>query len=187
MKLFGWKSAVRAPARLALTRVANWISGEWRRAYEAQLRELYLGCAIAQRAVRLVAEGVASIPFVASDEAAGQLVSATSGGQALLETLATQLLLHGNGYVQLLTDPAGTPVELFALRPERVSVEADARGWPVAYRYKAGDAATLLPSDGVIHIACRRRVLACVSVSGRGMVQSCWRNCPVDTWGMALC
>jgi HK97 family phage portal protein len=152
MKLFGWKSAVRAPARPALTRVANWISGEWPRAYEVQLRELYLGCAIAQRAVRLVAEGVASIPFVANDDAAGQLVSATSGGQALLETLATQLLLHGNGYVQLLTDPAGTPVELFALRPERVSVEADARGWPVAYRYKAGDAATSLPSDGVIHI-----------------------------------
>ncbi len=132
MKLFGWKSAVRAPARPALTRVANWISGEWPRAYDVQLRELYLGCAIAQRAVRLVAEGVASIPFVASDDAAGKLVCATSGGQALLETLATQLLLHGNGYVQLLTDPAGTPVELFALRPERVSVEADARGWPDA-------------------------------------------------------
>jgi len=152
MKLFGWKSAAKAPARPALTRVTNWISGEWPRAYDVQLRELYLGCAIAQRAVRLVAEGVASIPFVANDDTAGQLVSATSGGQALLETLATQLLLHGNGYVQLLTDPAGTPVELFALRPERVSVEADARGWPIAYRYKAGDVATLLPSDGVIHI-----------------------------------
>ena len=152
MKLFGWKSAAKAPARPALTRVTNWISGDWPRAYEAQLRELYLGCAIAQRAVRLVAEGVASIPFVASDAAAGRLVSATSGGQALLETLASQLLLHGNGYVQLLTDPAGAPVELFALRPERVSVEADLRGWPVAYRYKAGDVATLLPAENVIHI-----------------------------------
>lgn len=152
MKLFGWKSAAKAPVRPALTKGMPWISGDWPRAYEVQLRELYLGCAIAQRAVRLVAEGVASIPFVARDAAAGQLVSATSGGQALLETLAMQLLLHGNGYVQLLPDPEGRPVELFALRPERVSVEADARGWPVAYRYKAGEVATLLPADHVIHI-----------------------------------
>ena len=84
MKLFGWKSAAKAPVRPALTKGMPWISGDWPRAYEVQLRELYLGCAIAQRAVRLVAEGVASIPFVARDAGAGRLVSATSGGQALL-------------------------------------------------------------------------------------------------------
>ena len=38
------------------------------------------------------------------------------------------LLLHGNGYVQIACDAEGVPAELFALRPERVSVEADARG-----------------------------------------------------------
>jgi hypothetical protein len=42
-------------------------------------------------------------------------------GQSLIETLACQLLLHGNAYVQILKDAAGQPVELFALRPERVS------------------------------------------------------------------
>jgi HK97 family phage portal protein len=168
MKIFGWKSAGRAlsrPARGAvpLTRVfgarrfGSWSFGagslgEWPLSYEAQLRDGYLHNPIAQRAVRLVAEGVASAPLTASDDAVLALVSATSGGQSLLETLAAQLLLHGNGYVQLLTAPDGMLGELYALRPERVSVEADARGWPAAFRYKAGEAVTRLAANELVHI-----------------------------------
>jgi HK97 family phage portal protein len=158
MKLFGWKSAGRAAARPAKTHVsitrgfAGGVMGEWPRSYEAQLRDGYLNNAIAQRAVRLVAEGVASVPLSTSDDAALKLVTATSGGQSLLETLTVQMLLHGNGYVQLLTAPDGSLVELYALRPERVSVEADALGWPAAYRYKAGEAVTRLDSNELIHI-----------------------------------
>jgi HK97 family phage portal protein len=158
MKIFGWKSAGRGSSRPAhkhvpLGRVfSNWSLGEWPKSYEAQLREGYLNNAIAQRAVQLVAEGVASAPLAASDDAALALVMATSGGQALLETLAVQMLLHGNGYVQLLTGPDGSLCELYALRPERVSVEADARGWPAAFRYKAGEAVTRLGANELIHI-----------------------------------
>lgn len=158
MKLFGWKSAGRALARPAKTQVplarafGNWSLGEWPRSYEAQLREGYMHNAVAQRAVRLVAEAVGSAPIEASDEAAAVLVGATSGGQSLLETLAAQLLLHGNGYVQLLTAPDGSLAELYALRPERVSVEADSRGWPAAFRYKAGEAVTRLAGNELIHI-----------------------------------
>jgi HK97 family phage portal protein len=164
MKIFGWKSAGRAGVRSAKTHVpltrpfgsrffgGGGGLGEWPQSYEAQLREGYLHNAIAQRAVRLVAEGVASAPLSASDDAALALVQATSGGQALLETLATHVLLHGNGYVQLLTAPDGSLCELYALRPERVSVEADIRGWPAAFRYKAGEAVTRLGANEVIHI-----------------------------------
>ena len=163
MKIFGWKSAGRALARpgkthVPLTRPFGARSfgsgglGEWPLSYEAQLREGYLNNAIAQRAVRLVAEGVASAPLSSSDDAALALVNATSGGQALLETLAAQLLLHGNGYVQLLTAPDGSLSELYALRPERVSVEADVRGWPAAFRYKAGEAVTRLGANELVHI-----------------------------------
>ncbi|MEQ1538548.1 MAG: phage portal protein [Sphingorhabdus sp.] len=119
------------------------------------MREGYLNNAIAQRAVRLVAEGVASAPLSASDDAALALVNATSGGQALLETLAAQMLLHGNGYVQLLTAPDGSLCELYALRPERVSVEADVRGWPAAFRYKTGEAVTRLGANELIHTGSR--------------------------------
>ena len=158
MNIFGWKSTGRgflrpAKARVSLARSFGTHSlGEWPRTYEAQVREGYLHNAVAQRAVRLVAEGVASAQLMSSDEAALALVKATSGGQALVETVAAHLLLHGNAYVEMLPGPDGAPMELYALRPERVSVEADPRGWPVAFVYRAGEAATRMPGDNVIHI-----------------------------------
>ena len=38
------------------------------------------------------------------------------------------------------------------MRPERVSVEADARGWPTAFVYRVGTNATRLAAESVIHI-----------------------------------
>src|SRR3546814_1720485 len=71
------------------------------------VRAGYLDNAIVQRSVRLVAEAAGSAPMAAGDPALLGLVTATSGGQGLVEALASPLLLHGNGYVQLLTDGAG--------------------------------------------------------------------------------
>ena len=79
----------------------------WPRGYEAQVREAYLGNPVAQRAVRLVAESVAWAPVYALDgETAGSTGSArrSLGHAGLLETVATQLLLHGNAFVQMLQD-----------------------------------------------------------------------------------
>jgi HK97 family phage portal protein len=163
MKWFGRKAA-RQPARPSLFRA--WAGappvGDWPRSYEAQVRDAYLGNPVAQRAVRLVAESVAWAP-----------VHALGGGHvpfrekvrvplllspAMLDSAASQLLLHGNAYLQILLDSAGAPTELFALRPERVKVEPGAGGWPAAYLYKAGEARTRLPAlDGlgrpaVVHV-----------------------------------
>jgi len=170
MKWFGRKAA-RAGGRPFL--FAGWplgglgtggvFAGEaWPRSYEAQVREAYLGNAVAQRAVRLVAESVAWAPVYAGQsdtltrEDAKEGASTSSArtvsliSPALLETVATQLLLHGNAYVQVLQDAEGLPAELFALRPERVSVEADRAGWPVAYLYKVGEAkARIAARDGL--------------------------------------
>ncbi len=148
MKLFGWKP--REDSRPALSRGGSGPAvGEWPRSYEAQVREAYLGNAIAQRAVKLVVAGIGSAPLVASDPALIALATRRSGGQTLIETVAAQLLLHGNAYVQVLRDAEGGAAELFALRPERVSVEADAGGWPVAYRYKVGERVARLHADAV--------------------------------------
>jgi HK97 family phage portal protein len=160
MNIFGRKSAGRAQSRPAHIGVqlgrafssAYPALGEWPRSYEAQVRDGYLSNVIAQRAVRMVAEGVASVPFSGSDPVAVALVTTTSAGQSLLETVAIHLLLHGNGYVQLLSGEDGVPCELYALRPERISVEADARGWPSGFLYKAGSVATRLSPDQLIHI-----------------------------------
>jgi HK97 family phage portal protein len=115
--------------------------------YRTAVRHAFLENPVAQRAVRIVAEGVGSAPLAPADETVLALVTATSAGQSLLETLAAQLLLHGNGYVQVMRDGAGAPVELFALRPERVSVVAGADGWPDAYQYKVGDKALTLAAE----------------------------------------
>ena len=77
---------------------------------------------------------------------------------ALLETVATQLLLHGNAFVQIVQDAAAMPAELYPLRPERVTVEADSSGWPAAYRYKVGEAASRIAAKdglgqpGLVHL-----------------------------------
>ena len=90
------------------------------------MRSGYLSNAVAQRAVRLVAEGVGGAPL--DGEAA---LVALIGARGLMESLAVQLLLHGNAFVQLLRDEDGKLVELFPLRPERVTVEPGAYlpGW----------------------------------------------------------
>jgi HK97 family phage portal protein len=149
MKWFGRKAA-RVAARPLLFR--NWPAGlafdDRPRSYEAQIRDAYLQNPVAQRAVRLVAEGIGGAPVFASEgpEAAAELARAP----ALPETVAAQLLLHGNAFVQILTDAEGAPAALYPLRPERVTVEADAAGWPIAYGYKAGEARTRLPArDGL--------------------------------------
>ena len=102
------------------------------------VRRGFIDNPVAQRAVRIVAEGVGSAPISSADGDVLALINATSAGQSLIETLAAQLLLHGNGYVQIARDGAGKPVELFALRPERVTVIAGADGWPAAYSYCVG-------------------------------------------------
>ena len=155
MKFWFGRKAGRVAARPSLFRAwgAAPPAGDWPRSYEAQVREAYLGNPVAQRAVRLVAESVAWAPVYALDGESGAAASARAlrlSGPGLLETVASQLLLHGNAYVQLLMDAEGVPAEAFALRPERVSVEPGAGGWPAAYLYKAGEAKSRLPArDGL--------------------------------------
>ena len=154
MKWFGRKAG-RVGARPFLLRGWSGAAVEpWPRSYEAQVREAYLSNPVAQRAVRLVAESVAGASVYPRQDDAGAGPSPYRGGSlvtpALLETVASQLLLHGNAFVQIIGDAEGEPAELFALRPERVSVEADGAGWPAAYVYKAGEAKTRLAArDGL--------------------------------------
>ena len=126
--------------------------------YAGAVRDAYLHNPVAQRAVRLVAEGIGGAPLLPADPDLQALVSETSAGQSLLETLASYLLLHGNGYVQILKDARGRPVELFALRPERVSIIAGRDGWPTAYAYRVAEQSITIPaldedaSPNLIHI-----------------------------------
>ena len=148
MKWFG-RRAGRDESRPVLARGSGAALGEWPRTYEAQVRDGYCLNAVAQRAVRLVAEGVASAPLEPSHPELEALVSARSGGRPFLEGVAAQMLLHGNAFLAVMRDAEGGVDGLFALRPERVRVELDAGGWPAAYRYQVGERVTRFSADPV--------------------------------------
>jgi HK97 family phage portal protein len=167
MKFFGRKAGGETP-RPALARAWSVMGGaglgDWPQGYEAQLRAAILGNPVAQRALRLVSEaaGSAALRAVADrpeDVAAGlALVQRRGAGQSLIETLAAHVLLHGNGYVQIGHGADGQPARLYALRPDRVTIEQDGQGWPRAYRYRAGETVTSYASEdaagrtAIIHV-----------------------------------
>ena len=151
-------------------RLARWFSSPWGASftddapfsYEAAIRAGYERNPVAQRAVRLVAEGVGGAPVESAAPGLAALANASSAGQRLFETVAAQLLLHGNAYVQILRGAGGPGngdvAELFALRPDRVSIIPDARGWPAVYHYRAGEAVEAIDANGpdgrpqIVHI-----------------------------------
>jgi phage portal protein BeeE len=108
------------------------VGGGFAQSFQAQFDEVYRRNPVGQRAVRLVAGMTGALPVYSGDELSAKLVKAE-----LLETVAANLLLHGNAYVQAIGD-GDEIVELVTLRPERVSVVADERGWPSGYLYRAG-------------------------------------------------
>ena len=115
--------------------------------YTGAVRRAFVENPVAQRAVRIVAEGVGSAPLNPADARLAALIGACSAGQSLVETLAAQLLLHGNAYIQIMKDGAGQPAELFALRPERISVIAGEDGWPAAYAYRLANRTLTIPLE----------------------------------------
>jgi HK97 family phage portal protein len=134
----GWWFGRKSAAPDARPFVPAWLASEptevgFARSYSEQFEEVYRRNPVGQRAVRLVA-GMLGGLAIDGDARAVALVK--EGG--LLETVAANLLLHGNAYVQLIADGRDAPAELASLRPERVQVISDERGWPVAYLYRAG-------------------------------------------------
>jgi HK97 family phage portal protein len=159
------RAAFKGGARVPLARFVSPWSWAFERGggrtpfdYRSAVGHAFLANPVAQRAVRIVADGAGSAPLCDCGERVRTLVGATSAGQSLLETLAAHLLLHGNAFVQIGRDGAGRPVELFALRPERVSVVPDGDGWPAAYEYRVGDRRLSIPVEdedgwpGLIHL-----------------------------------
>jgi len=128
--------------------------------YATSLEAGYASNPVAQRAVRIVAEGVGAAPVSTDAEDLLALVTAPSAGQSLVETIAAHLLLHGNAFVQVLKDASGRPVELFALRPERITIRQRPDGWPEGFAYHLGAQTHVIPledEDGwpeLIHLKC---------------------------------
>jgi HK97 family phage portal protein len=140
-------NAIEAKASRTGALVALFTEGRARwtpRDYLALAREGYARNAVAYRAVRLVAEAIANLPFVLYDGGREldrhpllDLLAKPNPRQSradFLEAVAGYLLVAGNAYVELVS-VAGRPRELYALRPDRVKVVPGAEGWPEAYEY----------------------------------------------------
>lgn len=148
----GWWFGRKSAAPDTRPFVPAWLTareGEgFARSYDVQFDEVYRRNPVGQRAVRLVAGMLGALPVYAleGDEKAARMVAS----DGLLEAIAANLLLHGNAYAQLICGDDGTPAELCLLRPERVSVVADERGWPTAYLYRvAGRSMRVERSDAL--------------------------------------
>jgi phage portal protein BeeE len=118
------------------------------RNYAALAREGYQCNAIVHRAVRLIAESIGSLAFVlyegAAELSAHPLLdllvrpNPRQDGASLLEAVASHLLLAGNAYVEAVGIDGETEPnvrELYALRPDRMTVVPGPDGWPQAYEY----------------------------------------------------
>ncbi|MFP5510710.1 MAG: phage portal protein [Alphaproteobacteria bacterium] len=108
----------------------------------------YTGNPVGFRCVKLLAEAAAALPLVlqSTDQRFASHPVLTllgnpnpaQGRAELLEALYAQLLLTGNGYLELVTGPNGGFAELHVLRSDRMSLIPGADGWPVAYDYNVG-------------------------------------------------
>ena len=111
-------------------------------------RSGYTGNPVGFRCVKMLSEAAAVLPLVLQAEgrrfethpvlALLGNPNPAQGRAELLEALYAQLLLTGNGYLELVTTEAGGLAELHVLRSDRMSLIPGADGWPVAYDYTVG-------------------------------------------------
>ncbi|KST59701.1 portal protein [Methylobacterium sp. GXS13] len=131
----------------------------------ALARAGYQGNPVVHRAVRLVAEGAASLPLVATGASAGAARAGDllallarpnprESGTRLLETLYADLLLSGTAYLEAVSLD-GRTAALQALRPGRMRMLPGPDGWPAAYVYTVGGTSRRfdLPAPGDPEVA----------------------------------
>lgn len=124
--------------------------------YAALAREGYQRNPFVYRCVRLLAEGVASIPYVLTEGAreldrhpALDLLARPNGRQGradFLDAVTAHLMVAGNAYLELVSLD-GRPAELHALRPDRVRVVPGRDGWPAAFDYSVDGRTVRLPAE----------------------------------------
>lgn len=133
------------------------------RDYERFAEEGYIRNVVAHRAVSLIAEAAADVPWRLFDIAGEQprhvpmhpvlkllnKPNPLQGGAELFQSLYAYRMISGNGYLQVAGPKDGAPLELHVLRPDRVSVIAGRDGLPAGYRYTVGERYTDFPIDRV--------------------------------------
>jgi HK97 family phage portal protein len=131
------------------------------RDYGGMAREGFMRNPVAYRAVRMIAEAAASVPFLLYEGQAEldehpllallARPNAVETGAALMEQAYAGLQISGNAYVEAVR-LEGIPRELYALRADRVRVVPGPDGWPEAFVYAAGGREARLERADVLHL-----------------------------------
>ncbi len=145
---------------LATSGPAHWSQ----RSYQSLAREGFMRNPVAYRAVRMIAEAAASVPWIVTDAGAeaedhalkGLLArpNPRQGGAEFMEALYGHLLLSGNAFVEPV-EVAGELRELHLLRPDRIRVIEGADGWPSAHEYRVGGSVrrfSVEAEPGLLHL-----------------------------------
>ncbi|WP_246588061.1 phage portal protein [Paracoccus bogoriensis] len=118
-----------------------------------------------RRAVSLIAESVATLPFKVYDRDTREAVrdhpayplahdwaNDWTSAEALREALTADALLTGNGYAQVVRNAEGKPLELHRMDPGAVCIDHDDYGEP-SYRIRLKDGSEAFLAHGdVLHI-----------------------------------
>jgi HK97 family phage portal protein len=154
----------RAPAETKASRAAPLIAWwdmarpRWSaRDVKSLSREGFCRNPLVYRAVRLIAESSGSVPLLLHDGAVEVTQhpltdllarpNARQTGAEFTELVATHLLIAGNAYIEAVS-VEGEVKELYALRPDRISMVPGRDGWPSAYLYKVGEREVRFSQDG---------------------------------------
>ena len=131
------------------------------RNYAALAHEGFAANAIGYRAVRMISEAAASIPWLVyeGDREADEhpllaLFARPNPGQPgreFFEMLYGFLLVAGNAYIEKADLESG-PREIYALRPDRMKAVASSSGWPEAFEYSVNGQSVRLPAANVLHL-----------------------------------
>lgn len=127
---------------------------------------------VAYRCVTQIAKACAAVPWLLYDKSGAELErhplldllrhpNPTQDGVSFLEAIYAQLQISGNAYVEAVRPREGAkPVELYALRPDRMKVIPGATGLPQGYQYSVNGQATVWPADpvtgesAILHLKC---------------------------------
>lgn len=152
-----WTREIKESATGALIYMQTMGRAIWTpRNYEKLSKEAYEQNAISYRCVRLIAEAVSNIPWLIcegdkelDEHPLFELLrrpNSVEGGEEFVERLVSFYLLSGNLYMEAVILDKEIR-ELFALRPDRMTIELDRKGYPAAYIYKVGNNKTKYQID----------------------------------------
>ncbi len=152
-----------------------------RRRFDAFADEGFRKNVIAFRAVSEVAQGAASVPWRLFRRGRGRRLAVEThpladllarpnplqGGPELFEAVYAYRLIAGNAFIEAVAPEGRPPVELYALRPDRMRVIPGPGGVPAAYRYAVAGRSRDFPVD---------------PVSGRSAILHLRAFHPLDDW-----